>query len=133
MKSSDNIELPEAQSHSSTTWLEGIVKVFRFAAQRADEEKLLQVTSSLTLTTVLAVVPMLAIVLSLFTAFPVFQEFREASNDFLTKSLMPPAVSDNIIEYLNQFALQASRLTAIGSVFLVHCFFWTATARCLKS
>lgn len=119
MKSSDNIELPEAQSHSSTTWLEGIVKVFRFAAQRADEEKLLQVTSSLTLTTVLAVVPMLAIVLSLFTAFPVFQEFREALNDFLTKSLMPPAVSDNIMEYLNQFALQASRLTAIGSVFLV--------------
>jgi membrane protein len=57
--------------------------------------------------------------LSLFTAFPVFQEFREALNDFLTKSLMPPAVSDNIMEYLNQFALQASRLTAIGSVFLV--------------
>jgi membrane protein len=79
----------------------------------------LQATSSLTLTTVLAVVPILAIVLSLFTAFTVFEEFREALNDFLTKSLMPLAVSDNIIEYFNQFALQAPRLTAIGSVFLV--------------
>jgi len=94
-------------------------RVFRFAAQRADEEKLLQVASSLTFTTVLGIVPMLAVVLSLFTAFPVFQDFRLALEDFLANSLMPPAVSDNIMEYLNQFAYQASRLTAIGGAFLV--------------
>lgn len=45
-------------------------RVVRFAGQRADEQKLLQVASSLTFTTVLAIVPMLAVVLSLFTAFP---------------------------------------------------------------
>ncbi|MPT39695.1 MAG: YihY family inner membrane protein, partial [Achromobacter sp.] len=84
-----------------------------------DEEKLLQVASSLTFTTVLAIVPMLAVVLSLFTAFPVFQEFRVALEDFLTNSLMPPSVSDNIMDYLNQFARQASRLTAIGGAFLL--------------
>ena len=91
----------------------------RFSAERAGEEKLLQVASSLTFTTVLAIVPMLAVVLSLFTAFPVFQEFRVALEDFLTNSLMPPSVSDNIMDYLNQFARQASRLTAIGGVFLL--------------
>ena len=32
---------------------------------------------------------------------------------------MPPSVSDNIMEYLNQFARQASRLTAIGGAFLL--------------
>jgi len=62
---------------------------------------------------------MLAVVLSLFTAFPVFQDFRIALDDFLAHSLMPPAVSDNIMDYLNQFALQATRLTAIGGAFLV--------------
>ena len=82
-------------------------------------EKLLQVASSLTFTTVLAIVPMLAVVLSLFTALPVFQEFRVALEDFLANSLMPPSVSDNIMEYLNQFARQASRLTAIGGAFLL--------------
>src|SRR5690606_4915401 len=87
--------------------------------QRADEEKLLQVASSLTFTTVLGIVPMLAVVLSLFTAFPVFLDFRLALEDFLAHSLMPPAVSDNIMDYLNQFARQASRLTAIGGAFLV--------------
>ena len=32
---------------------------------------------------------------------------------------MPPSVSDNIMDYLNQFARQASRLTAIGGAFLL--------------
>ena len=78
------------------------------ASRPSAPTKLLQVASSLTFTTVLAIVPMLAVVLSLFTAFPVFQEFRVALEDFLANSLMPPSVSDNIMEYLNQFARQAS-------------------------
>jgi len=100
-------------------WLARAGKVFRFAAQRAEEEKLLQVASSLTFTTVLAIVPLLAVILSLFTAFPLFQQFRVALDDFLSHSLMPPAVSDNVMNYLNQFARQASRLTAIGGAILV--------------
>lgn len=106
-------------STSRSSWAARAGRVLRFTAQRANEEKLLQVASSMTFTTVLAIVPMLAVVLSLFTAFPVFQEFRVALEDFLTNSLMPPSVSDNIMEYLNQFARQASRLTAIGGAFLL--------------
>ncbi|ANN66499.1 YihY family inner membrane protein [Bordetella bronchialis] len=105
--------------HLRASWVSRVAKVLRFASQRAGEEQLLQVASSLTFTTVLAIVPMLAVVLSLFTAFPVFQEFRVALEDFLTHSLMPPAVSDNIMNYLNQFARQASRLTAIGGGLLL--------------
>lgn len=109
---------PES-STSRSSWGARAGRVIRFTAERAGEEKLLQVASSLTFTTVLAIVPMLAVVLSLFTAFPVFQEFRVALEDFLTNSLMPPSVSDNIMDYLNQFARQASRLTAIGGAFLL--------------
>lgn len=110
---------PPPVTRTRTPWITRVGRVFRFAAQRADEERLLQVASSLTFTTVLGLVPMLAVVLSLFTAFPVFQDFRLALEDFLTHSLMPPAVSDNIMNYLNQFARQATRLTAIGGAFLV--------------
>lgn len=112
---------PAAPEHSTSrsSWIARAGRVVRFSAERASEEKLLQVASSLTFTTVLAIVPMLAVVLSLFTAFPVFQEFRVALEDFLTNSLMPPSVSDNIMDYLNQFARQASRLTAIGGAFLL--------------
>lgn len=102
-----------------TPWTVRSGKLLRFAAARATEQKLFQVAASLTFTTVLAIVPMLAVILSLFTAFPVFQEFRVALEDFLTNSLMPPDLSNNIMEYLNQFARQASRLTAIGGAFVV--------------
>lgn len=94
-------------------------KVLLFAVHRAEEKKLAQVASSLTFTTVLAIVPLLAVVLALFTAFPLFGEFKLALEDFLGNNLMPAAVSDNVMSYLNQFAAQASRLTAIGSVFLI--------------
>ncbi|RII83697.1 YihY family inner membrane protein [Neopusillimonas maritima] len=94
-------------------------KVLAYAAAHAKDKKLTQVASSLTFTTVLALVPMLAVFLSLFTAFPLFAEFREALENFLVNSLMPPTVSDTVMRYLNMFAEQASGLTAIGTVFLL--------------
>jgi membrane protein len=61
----------------------------------------------------------LAVVLSLFTAFPLFTEFSDALQTFMSTNLMPPTVSDTIMTYLNEFAAQATRLTAIGGGFLV--------------
>ncbi|MYN11990.1 YihY family inner membrane protein [Pusillimonas sp. TS35] len=93
--------------------------VARFVIQRAGDKKLMQVASSLTFTTVLSLVPLLTVVLSLFTAFPMFNEFQLALQNFLTASLMPPSVSDTVMQYLNQFAAKASGLTAVGSLFLI--------------
>ncbi len=89
-------------------------QILSFAMGRAAQARTLQLSSSLTFTTVLATVPLLAVVLSLFTAFPLFKEFSDALQDFLTNSLMPTAISENVMSYLNEFALQASRLTIIG-------------------
>jgi membrane protein len=94
-------------------------KVLRYAAQHAGEKKLPQVASSLTFTTVLAIVPLLAVILSLFTAFPLFADFQDALEGFLTSNLMPPTVSATIMGYLNLFASKASGLTTVGAVFLV--------------
>lgn len=94
-------------------------KIIRFAVSHAANKKVTQVASSLTFTTVLAIVPLLAVVLSLFTAFPLFNDFRVALEEFLTSSLMPPSVSENVMDYLNQFASKASRLTAFGSLALI--------------
>src|SRR5690625_4825096 len=63
-------------------------------------------------------VPLLTVVLSIFTAFPIFQDFQLSLEEFLTSKLMPDAVSDNVMEHLNQFASKAASLTAIGSIFL---------------
>ncbi|AHG63748.1 putative ribonuclease BN [Advenella mimigardefordensis DPN7] len=93
-------------------------KAILFGIQRLLRDKLTQVASSLTFTTVLAIVPMLAVILSLFTAFPLFTDFKVSLEEFLTHNLMPANVSETIMSYLNVFAQQASRLTAIGVGFL---------------
>src|SRR5690606_35488499 len=93
--------------------------VLRYAAQRARDKKLARVASSLTYTTVLSLVPMLAVVLSLFTAFPLFAEFRYALENFFSTNVMPEVVSDTVMSYLNEFAAKASGLTTIGALFLV--------------
>lgn len=91
----------------------------RFVVECGMREKLLEVASSLTFTTVLAIVPLLAVALSLFTAFPLFGEFSLALQAFLAQHLMPTAISDTIMEHLNAFAMQASHLTAVGGLFLL--------------
>src|SRR5690554_6161809 len=98
----------------ATAW-----KVLKYALKRADEKKLAQVAASLTYTTVLSLVPLLAVVLSLFTAFPLFADFRVALEGFLAGSLMPAVVSENVMSYLNQFAAKASGLTTIGGLALI--------------
>jgi membrane protein len=93
--------------------------ILRFTLDFAAHRRLTRVASSLTFTTVLAIVPLLAVVLALFTAFPLFAEFHQALENFLAESLLPPSVADTIMRYLNQFAAQASGLTAVGGAFLV--------------
>lgn len=103
----------------NTSWGRRVVQLFGFAAARASEERIAQVAASLTFTTVLSLVPLFAVVLALFTAFPLFEQFRTALEQYLVTSLMPVAIAESIMGYLNQFALAASRLTAIGGIFLV--------------
>jgi membrane protein len=89
------------------------------SAKRLGQVDAFDLAGSLTFTTVLAIVPLLAVALALFTAFPQFHDFSDALQAFLTNSLMPPVISENVMSYLNDFAKQASRLTAIGGSFLV--------------
>lgn len=102
-----------------TQFFGAATQILGLALQRATQAKAVQLAASLTFTTVLSIVPLLAVVLSLFTAFPLFTEFSVALQAFMTNSLMPPTLSDTIMTYLNEFAAQASRLTAIGGGFLV--------------
>lgn len=92
--------------------------LLRFAARRLDEEHLPQVAGSLTFTTMLAMVPVLTIALAIFTAFPLFNTFRASLEAYFIQNLMPKAISNNIIGYLNQFASKSMRLSAVGGVFL---------------
>jgi membrane protein len=85
--------------------------VLEFAAQRAREMRLPQVAGSLTFTTVLALVPLLAVALSIFTTFPLFGEFRAALEKNLLRELLPEQYAAQLLRYLNNFAAKATQFT----------------------
>jgi membrane protein len=91
----------------------------RLTIDRARKERLPQVAGSLAFTTLLSIVPVLAVSFALFTRFPVFARFKDALQEFLLSRLLPADIARTVLKYLNQFAANASGLTWIGSLFLL--------------
>ena len=100
------------------SWSE-VRDLVRFAGRRLKEEKLPQVAGSLTFTTTLALVPLLTIVLAIFTTFPIFSTFRASLETYFVQTVMPKGISNTIIGNLTQFASKATRLSAVGAVVLL--------------
>lgn len=90
-----------------------------FAISRLINEGLTSKAASLSYTSITSAVPLLAVILSLFTAFPIFNDFKYYLDEFLTDSLFPESISEQVLSYLNVFADAASGLTAVGTIFLV--------------
>lgn len=107
-----------AEAMRGLTWSE-MRDLVRFARRRLNEEKLPQLAGSLTFTTTLALVPLLTIVLAIFTTFPLFGNFRSALDAYFVQTLMPKPIVNTIISNLTQFASKAKSLSALGAVALV--------------
>ncbi len=102
--------------------LHDINNLTRFIGARFVRDRCAQTAASLTFTTLLALVPMLTIALTVFSAFPVFEDFSAQIKIYLLNNLMPDNAGRIITQYMQQFADSAARLTALGIVIL------TATA-----
>lgn len=93
--------------------------LIRLTIQRARKERLPQVAGSLTFTTLLSLVPLVAVSFAFFTRFPMFKRLEVAIEQSLMKGLLPSEISQTVLRYLNQFAANASGLTWFGSLFLL--------------
>ena len=82
--------------------------------RRFQEDRCLQISSSLTYTTLLSLVPLITVALTLITAFPAFREFTQHVDEFLSENVLPDVISSVITRYLDEFTDKAARLTAIG-------------------
>ena len=89
------------------------------ALRRARQERLLQIAGSLSFTTLLSLVPLLAVGFALFTRFPMFARFEAALEQHLLKGLLPEGIARTVLATLHQFAANAGSLTAAGSAFLL--------------
>ena len=86
----------------------------RYLIRRAQEDQLAQVAGSLTYTTLLSLVPFVTIALGLFSAFPIFEQLRDALENFMIDNLLPEEASDAIMSHLTEFSQKAAGLTAAG-------------------
>lgn len=82
--------------------------------ERFREDHLGLTASSLTFTTLLALVPFFTVALAVFTAFPIFGKLQDALQGWLVTSLVPDSISRQVLGYLNQFAAKASGLGVAG-------------------
>lgn len=77
----------------------------------------MQIASSLTYTTLLALVPLITVALTLISAFPVFEGWTRQLQKFLLENLLPES-AHLIARYGEQFTANAAQLTAVGIAFL---------------
>jgi membrane protein len=84
--------------------------------RQVDALGLQQTASSLTLLSLMAMVPMAALGLLVLTSLPAFEPMRIDVERFLADNLFLPAFSDTVVRLVNQFVAQAERLSAIGTI-----------------
>ncbi|MEO7548782.1 MAG: YihY family inner membrane protein [Ramlibacter sp.] len=82
--------------------------------ERFREDRLGLTASSLTFTTMIALVPFFTVALAVFTAFPMFAKVQGALQTWLVQSLVPDSIARQVLGYLTQFAGKASRLGSVG-------------------
>ena len=88
-----------------------------FALRRFHRDRGMQAASSLTYTTLLSLVPLLAIAFAIFAAFPAFESARGQLEAVLFSNLMP-GVEDQIRGHLNSFLENTGQLGTVGVVAL---------------
>lgn len=104
-----------SQTLQAWPWLD----TARTLRERFREDQLGLTASSLTFTTLIALVPLVTVMLALFSAFPMFASFQGALEKYFLQSLVPEGIAKPVLGALTQFAAQATRLGALGLVVLV--------------
>ncbi|WP_424947218.1 YihY family inner membrane protein [Candidatus Spongiihabitans sp.] len=89
-------------------------EVFR----RFNQDCCFSTAAALSFTTLLALVPLVTVIFSMLSLFPVFGEWSSDIETFLFENFMP-AASETVKGYILEFSDKAGKLTAVGLVFLL--------------
>ena len=91
----------------------------RTLRQRFREDRLGLTASSLTFTTLIALVPLVTVMLAVFTAFPMFAGFEAALEKYFLQNLVPDNIAKPVLKSLTQFAGKARGMGTAGLLLLV--------------
>ena len=93
-------------------------ETLRTLRARFRDDRLGLTASSLTFTTLISLVPLLTVMLAVFTAFPMFGAFQAGLEKYFLQTLVPPNIAKPVLGTLTMFATKASRLGAFGLIAL---------------
>lgn len=102
----------------AVSWLQRLVVFLRLLLSRFIADQGLLNAGSLTYTTLLSLVPLMAVSLAIFSAFPVSERVVGEIQDFIFHNFVP-ASGEVVQRYLQEFSGKASRLSGVGFGFLV--------------
>jgi membrane protein len=91
----------------------------RTLRERFREDRLGLTAGSLTFTTLIALVPLVTVMLAVFTAFPLFAGFEVALEKYFLQNLVPDGIAKPVLRALTQFAGKARGMGSLGLVLLV--------------
>lgn len=94
---------------------EDIKQFFTFLLYRVRNDMIFRVASSLSYTSLIAIVPLIAVMLSIFSAFPVFDNVKEIVQNTIVQNIVPATDAD-VAQYINDFIRSSAQLTALGVV-----------------
>jgi membrane protein len=93
-------------------------ETLRTLRERFIEDRLGLTASSLTFTTLISLVPLLTVMLAIFTAFPMFSAFQAGLEKYFLQTLVPPNIAKPVLGALTTFATKASRIGTAGLIAL---------------
>ncbi len=94
-------------------------RVGRSLWERFTRDRLSLIASSLTFTTIMAIVPLLTVALAIFSTHPLFSDLQKVLQKWLIDSLVPDAIAKQVMGSIVQFTAKAHRLGLAGFVVLV--------------
>ncbi len=82
------------------------------------EDRSLEAAGALSYTSLLALVPLMAVMLGVISAFPVFDQWATDIETYIFSNFVP-AAGDTVHQYMTEFVGRTAGLTGAGTVFLI--------------
>lgn len=121
------MEKPAPTSHKTLSGSERVALsgkeriryILSYCGKKVVENNLLDVASSISFTVILSIVPVLAIMLAIFSMLPEFGIFQHSLETTFARGMIPGNIARTVRNHLSAFAANATNVSIIGGLALL--------------